>query len=63
MDRPQRVRRPTALFGDFVTGGELDQSFADSQLSNTHLKQVDMAQQQLDNTPLELQDMYVALER
>ena len=56
--RPQRVRRPPAWFGDFVTGGELDQSFAGSQVSNTQLKQVDMAQQQIDNTPLELQDMW-----
>ena len=43
VERPQRVRRSLAWFGDFVTGGELDQSFAGSQLSNTHLKQVDMA--------------------
>ena len=58
MDRPQRVRRPPAWFGDFVLGGELDQSFAGSQLSNTHLNQVAMAQRQLDQTPLELQDMW-----
>ena len=58
VDRSQRVRRPPAWFGDFVIGGDLDQSFAGSQLSNTHLKKVTMAQRQLDQTPLELQNMW-----
>ena len=58
MERPQRVRRPPAWFSDFITGGDLDQSATVSQLSHTHLKAVNMAQQQLNSTPLELQDMW-----
>ena len=58
MDRPQRVRRPPAWFGDFITGGELEQSFTDSHRNNTHLSAaVTMAQQQLEQ-PLELMDMW-----
>ena len=58
VDRPQRVRRPPAWFRDFVVGGDLDQFLAGSQLSNAQLKQVEMAQRQIDQTPLELQDMW-----
>ena len=45
-------------FGDFVIGGDLDQSFAGSQPSNMQLYQVSMAQRQLDQPPLDLQDMW-----
>ena len=36
----------------------MDQSLAGSQLNNTHLNKVIMAQRQLDQSPLELQDMW-----
>ena len=36
----------------------MDQSLAGSQLNHTHLKKVTMAQRQLDQPPLELQDMW-----
>ena len=58
VDGPQRVRRPPAWFGDFITGGELEQSFAESRSNNTQLSAtVNMAQQQLEQ-PLELMDMW-----
>ena len=55
---PQRVRRPTAWLEDFVTGGDLDQSLAGSQPNHTHLKKITMAQRQLDQLSLDLQDMW-----
>ena len=58
VDRPQWVRRPPVWLEDFVIGGDFDQSFAGSQLDNTYLKKVTMAQQQLNQTPLELQDIW-----
>ena len=58
VNRSQRTTRPPVWFGDFVVGGDLDQSFACSQQSNTQLKVVSMAQQQLDQQPLELTDMW-----
>ena len=58
VERPQRVRRPPACLGDFITGGELEQSFANSQSNSTHFSAaVTMAQQQLEQ-PLELMDMW-----
>ena len=57
MDCPQRVRRPPVWFGDFITGGDLEQSITDSHRNNTHLSAVTMAQQQLEQ-PLELMDMW-----
>ena len=59
VNRPQCTRRPLLVwFGDFVVDGNLDQSFTDSQQSNKQLKVVSMAQQQLDQQPLELTDMW-----
>ena len=52
------TRRPPVWFGDFVVGGNLDQSFTGSQQSNKQLKVVSMVQQQLDQQPLELTDMW-----
>ena len=56
--RPQRVRRPPAWLEDFVTGGDFDQSLTGSHSNNTHLNLVTMAQKQIDQSPLELCDMW-----
>ena len=58
VNHPQRTRRPPVWFGDFVVGGNLDQSFTGSQQSNKQLKVVSMAKQQLDQQPLKLTDMW-----
>ena len=42
---------------DFISSGNLDQSFA-GQPSNTQLNKVNMAQSQLEQPPLELHDMW-----
>ena len=52
---PQRNKRPPAWLGDFVIGGELEQSIFNSQPENTHIA---MAQKQLDNPPLDIHDMW-----
>ena len=53
--RPQINIRPPARLGDFMIGGEFEQSLLDSQVNNTH---VAMAQKQLDNPLLEIYDMW-----
>ena len=58
VNRSQRTTRPPVWFGDFVVGGNLDQSFTGSQQSNKQLKVVSMVQQQLDQQPLELTEMW-----
>ena len=56
--RPQQSRRLPAWLRDFITGGDLDQSFAGNQDNNAHsINRITMAQKQLESPPLELQDM------
>ena len=47
--RPQRNKRPPAWLGDFITGGELEQSFSND--TTTRMRAIhtaDMAQRQLE---------------
>ena len=53
-----QVARWLEYLTEFRFQGDLDQSFAGSQPSNTQLKLVSMAQKQLDQQPLELTDMW-----
>ena len=58
--RPQRNKRPPAWLGDFITGGELDQSLSNDTTTRTlAVHATDMAQKQLECPPaLEITDMW-----
>ena len=50
--RPQRNKRPPAWLGDFITGGELEQSFSnDTTTRMLAIHTADMAQRQLECPP------------
>ena len=54
----QRIRRPPAWLGDLVSGGDLDQSLTSSQDHHASSLNQIMAQQQSDQPPLDIQDMW-----
>lgn len=57
--RLQQSRRPPAWLGDFIIDSDLDQSFTGNQDSSTHIiNRIAMAQQQLENPPLEIHNMW-----
>ena len=58
--RPQRNKRPPAWLGEFITGGELEQSFSNDTTTRTlNIHLADMAQKQLENPPaLDITDMW-----